>query len=961
MGARLGILALTAAAALGAAAFMAALPGIVHADTRYVSFPVSYYRLVQSGVTTYSNQVVGYRFHWQVTRVTVYKTEYRWTRQLQQVSNPPTSWTQRYIRVGSHWEYRVTWGWQTVTRPVATAVWTLQNNVYQPQVLPGPWSASWQEQKPPSSGSVSTWINQLSWGENRARYRWNASGTMVNNYHTQWYVCDAPNNDVRIDPCSGNKAPQMAWTYGPPTGGLPPGPRDGVCWNWNVSYLTRSASGTYITLNDGTSHTWSSSFRYYEEMEPSCILHCLVDFYQTTTISYTTGWVYGVIGNGVPDYWTNYNSLVTQDRSASGNLAVSGWYVSGVPSFSLGNVNVTFQVWAPTGQWVLVDDYAWVEYPTNGENPFVDSLNPVTVAVEEPRFTLVAEPVYGWVQVPQMTWQLTTETVSVPVTIAVGAWPSRGVQGIPSAFWVDGQVRGSISTTVTAPSGVRFDVLLSPTGYSLSWGDGTPSYSGNSPGATYPPGPPSITHAYGSPGNYTVTAGATLAISYRHSSWSPQWVSAGSQTVSAAAVYPVDPPAIPPSSLSVGAWPSRGVAGVPAQFWADGQMRAQHTLTWSQNGFSLEAEVTPTSWQFAWGDGSPAASRSSPGSIYPPGPADNVHAYPVSANAATYSVSVTAVGSVRYRATGPWSSAWVQAPQRQVTASLSYPVDPPQPPSPGLGIGVAPDPGFTFVPSQFWATTGDGTPYQGSLPYAVAWTQNGYSLTARYSPVSSWRWTWGDGSPPYDSPVPGTPYPEPADVTHQYAAEGDYTVGLEVTMGWVYQATGPSGFATDWLNGPTTVPLSASRPYQVIQLTIPSSAYPSISLGINPRRGLTGLASWFWADGEARTGKTSTFSQGGITWEVWFQPTGYTWQFGDGAMLVTTSPGQPYPQASDVQHMYERSSLGQPGQAYTVRLDVTFTIWVRPEGTSVWYRYGDWTGGASAPHPVQQLQAVIGR
>ena len=68
MGARLGILALTAAAALGAAAFMAALPGIVHADTRYVSFPVSYYRLVQSGVTTYSNQVVGYRLGLRQTR-----------------------------------------------------------------------------------------------------------------------------------------------------------------------------------------------------------------------------------------------------------------------------------------------------------------------------------------------------------------------------------------------------------------------------------------------------------------------------------------------------------------------------------------------------------------------------------------------------------------------------------------------------------------------------------------------------------------------------------------------------------------------------------------------------------------------------------------------------------------------------------------------------------------------------
>ena len=958
----LGQRAIAAALAATAMALAAAAgmlrPGTAHADTWNVTFPVSYYRLVQSGTTTYSNQVVGYRFHWQVTRVQVQRTEYRWTRTLRQVTNPPTSWTQRYIRVGSHWEYRLTWGWQTVTQPVATVVWTLQDNVYQPQVMPQNWAASWQEQKPPSSGSVSTGTNDLSWAENRAQYRWNASGTMVNNYQTQWYVCGA-SSDIRTNVCQGS-VPQMAWTYGPGVGGLPPGPYDGVCWNWNVSYRTASASGTYITLNDGTPRSWSSSFRYYEEMEPGCQLYCLVDFYQSVNISYTTGWVYGLIRSGPPDYWTSYSSLVTQNRSASGSIGVSGWYVSGVPSFSVGNTSWSFQVWAPTGQWVLVDDYAWVEYPTNGENPFNDYLNPVTVTVEEPRFTLVAEPVYGWLQVPVMSWQLTAENVTVPVTISVGAWPSRGVAGIPSAFWVDGQVRNTISTTVTAPSGNQFNVRLTPTGYGLAWGDGTPSYSGSSPGAIYPPGPPSITHAYGAAGSYSVGASATLAISYQHSSWGSNWVGAGSQTVSAGITYPVDPAAIPPSSLSVGAWPSRGVAGVPAQFWADGQMRGPHTLTWTQNGFTLQAQVTPSSWAWSWGDGSPATSRSTPGNVYPPGPPDNTHAFPVSGSVATYPVALTATGAVQYQATAPWTSPWVAAPARTVSASLAYPVDPPQPPAPGLGIGAAPDPGFTLAPTQFWATAGSGAPYYGNLPYPVSWSQNGYSLVARYSPVGSWTWSWGDGSPPYQASGPGQPYPQPADVSHQYASEGTYTVGLTVAMGWQYQST-TAGFVTGWLGGPTTVPLSASRPYQVIRLTTPDGAYPSIDMGLNPRRGLTGLASWFWAQGDARDGKVSTFSQGGIDWEVWFQPTSYRWDFGDGsAPLVTTSPGQPYPLPSDVRHTYERSSLSQPGQAYTVTLKATFTIWVRPQGASTWYWYGAWTGQGSALHPVQQLQSSLG-
>lgn len=465
-----------------------------------------------------------------------------------------------------------------------------------------------------------------------------------------------------------------------------------------------------------------------------------------------------------------------------------------------------------------------------------------------------------------------------------------------------------------------------------------------------------------------------LSISYWHSAWSPNTVGAGTQTISTSISYPVDPPAFPSLAVSPRSYPSRGIHRVPAQFWAvDGSGNPYGggstpiVLSWSQNGFTLEGTFTPQSFTFSWGDSS-SNTYSCPGTCAgaPQGsPPTVTHAYTLPGTSSV-SYSVTATGSFgrAYRATAPsWASGSpLSYSGASFSGSLSFPVDPPQPPSPGLGIGVAPDPGIArLVASQFWATTGSGTPYHGNLPYQVSWTQNGYTLQARYTPSSPWRWTWGDGSPLEDFAVPGTPFPDPPTVTHTYGAAGTYTVGLTVTMTWDYQATAPSGLTTSWLPGLWPLPLSASRPYDVIELTVPASLYPSIDLGVNPRRGLTGLASWFWAEGDARNGRMGSFQQSGITWEVWFRPVRYTWTFGDGSSpLVTSSPGQPYPVPSDVAHTYQRSSLSQPGQAYNVTLTVMFEIYVRRQGQSNWFLYGTYEGSDSAAHPVQQLQSSIG-
>ena len=44
--------------------------------------------------------------------------------------------------------------------------------------------------------------------------------------------------------------------------------------------------------------------------------------------------------------------------------------------------------------------------------------------------------------------------------------------------------------------------------------------------------------------------------------------------------------------------------------------------------------------------------------------------------------------------------------------------------------------------------------------------------------------------------------------------------------------------------------------------------------------------------------------------DVEARPTSYRWDFGDGTVITTRSPGRPYPQRSPVRHTYERSSAG---------------------------------------------------
>lgn len=132
---------------------------------------------------------------------------------------------------------------------------------------------------------------------------------------------------------------------------------------------------------------------------------------------------------------------------------------------------------------------------------------------------------------------------------------------------------------------------------------------------------------------------------------------------------------------------------------------------------------------------------------------------------------------------------------------------------------------------------------------------------------------------------------------------------------------------------------------------------PDIAIAANPSPGLVALPSWFWIDGYDGTAIVSSDSLGGLTVDVEVVPLHLRWAFGDGTSTETISLGQPYPAESDIQHVYERSSLGAGG-AYIVAVEMTFAAQYRVNG-GTWEPLDPITRSFTNAYPVQQLQSVL--
>ena len=180
-------------------------------------------------------------------------------------------------------------------------------------------------------------------------------------------------------------------------------------------------------------------------------------------------------------------------------------------------------------------------------------------------------------------------------------------------------------------------------------------------------------------------------------------------------------------------------------------------------------------------------------------------------------------------------------------------------------------------------------------------------------------------------------------------------VAIVVAGGWVEVGPVPNAAADapvmtcvqDWrpspVPPPTASPSPAHRPFHLfcngrLVATVWLSAFvtdadgarltadivsqipfPDVRLAVNPGRGITGLASWFWATPEASAVRMLRGNGPNMEFEV--RVDHLQWTFGDpaGSANQAAGFGSAYPTPSAVQHTYDRKGV------YSVRGDVTLT------------------------------------
>jgi hypothetical protein len=162
-----------------------------------------------------------------------------------------------------------------------------------------------------------------------------------------------------------------------------------------------------------------------------------------------------------------------------------------------------------------------------------------------------------------------------------------------------------------------------------------------------------------------------------------------------------------------------------------------------------------------------------------------------------------------------------------------------------------------------------------------------------------------------------------------------------------------------WLTvgGAGSPPTAALSPEQIAMRLRERIPIPNVRIEVNPERGLVGVESWFWIegyDGEPIVESTDAF---GRSVEVEARVERYEWSFGDGKVIKTANPGRPYPERSDVRHVYQRSSLGY-SMGYTVEAGFFFSVRYRVGGGG-WIDLPGIERVAQTRYPVRESQALI--
>lgn len=160
-------------------------------------------------------------------------------------------------------------------------------------------------------------------------------------------------------------------------------------------------------------------------------------------------------------------------------------------------------------------------------------------------------------------------------------------------------------------------------------------------------------------------------------------------------------------------------------------------------------------------------------------------------------------------------------------------------------------------------------------------------------------------------------------------------------------------------------------PYGVALDILAHIPLPDIAIKVNPALGLVNLPGWFWIEGydgqtfgESRTivippaNPADPNDRGtSFTVEVRVWASRYAWDFGDGKGVVKTSRGRRFPEESDIQHTYQRSSLAYP-TGFPVRLTVEYAAEFRVNGGGP-QGLPPVRGTYGADHRVQEIQPVL--
>ncbi len=540
-----------------------------------------------------------------------------------------------------------------------------------------------------------------------------------------------------------------------------------------------------------------------------------------------------------------------------------------------------------------------------------------------------------------------TYTVTLTVTNTIGLTSMQAqpvsVDELPSSVFTMSPAVPPVGQAVSFDGSGSVDPDGSIVNYSWNFGDDSAVESGPSAATT---------HAYTAPGNYTVAL--TVTDSDGHTRTSSQSLTVGSPPSAAFQVTsPSDPVQGSPVNFDASASsdPDSGVS-VSTYNWnfGDGttQTSAAPTVshTYSQPGaYTVTLTVTnslgltsaPVTTGVSVDELPTVGFTTSPSAPLPGAPLtfDGSRSQDPDGAIVTYSwtfgdgttaLSTAATTTHAYSASGTYSVALTVTDSDGHTATLTQPVT----------VYAHPTAAFTLTPSA---------PVAGA-PVTVGATG---STDPNGSAITSYAWTFGDGSAPISTPAPTA--------SHTYAHPGTYTISLTVTDALGLTATSTRtetinslpapvfasvpqtpvinqlvGFdaagSTDanhaaittyrWDFGDGTITTgpgwSASHAYaQAGSYTVVLTITDSLGLSASLTRTVTIRAlpsSVFTTSPKAPEDRTPiTFNAGGSTDPNGAAITGYSWNFGDGHAASSGSP--------TVIHAY-----AAPG-SYTVGLTVT--------------------------------------